>query len=587
MLRIGIVEDDIDALINVIRNLLTLDSSRYRFELVPLLLSDPAVDTERSIQQRVQEYGIGRLDGLPSMEWPKIVQLGLLCPVEASDRAQILRHLSDANVDAIISDSWLGRGTTLESTFGEKALKLGGMMLLDDAEKNGRWTGKCWIMTMYQDDVFDQLRTLLESEGWVPEKFNVFGRFLKKDKINVTAPGKCYRQLERVVDECLARTSLSQPVDLSPAVTSQTDRFGSLVGGSDTMRKLYDRILKVAPREVPVVVHGESGVGKELVVREIHRLSARKDGPFIPVDCGAIPADLMEAELFGHVKGGFTGAAADKAGLFEEARNGTVFLDEIANLPIAMQAKLLRALQEGEVRRVGSNKLISFDARVLAATNKHLETEVSEGRFRGDLLQRISVFQIQVPPLRERERDIRPLCNHFINKHAAALANNVKGISDEAVEVLARFSWPWNVRQLENVLREALIEAVDADIIDHYNEAIRKIAALTAAKKQTDGLGSSVEQDSSSMTSLDECADKPAAEIFDLLKGRRLKAKLYVLKSKLNERNFIELLQLLQQWARDEYNRGYPPEEVTQEVFDMDSESYRQRMYQYKQRYRI
>lgn len=505
--------------------------------------------------------------------------------VEASDRAQILRHLSDANVDAIISDSWLGRGTTLESKFGEKALKLAGMMLLDDAEKDSRWTGKCWIMTMYQDDVFEQLRTLLEGEGWLPEKFNVFGRFLKKDKINVTAPGKCYRQLERVVDECLARTSLSQPVDLSPAETAPSDGFGSLVGASEAMRKLYDRILKVAPRDVPVVVHGESGVGKELVVREIHRHSARRDGPFIPVDCGAIPAELMEAELFGHVKGGFTGAAADKAGLFEEAKNGTVFLDEIANLPSAMQAKLLRALQEGEVRRVGSNKLISFDARVLAATNKHLETEVNEGRFRGDLLQRISVFQIQVPPLRERERDIRPLCIHFINKHAAALAINVSSISDEALEVLARFSWPWNVRQLENVIREALIEAVDTNMIDHHNEAIRKIAALIDAK-QTNGLSYKPDQDSS-IVLRNDWADKPAAEIFELLKGRRLKAKLYVLRSKLNERNFIELLRLLQQWARDEYNREYPPEEVTMEVFDMDGESYRQRMYQYKRNFGI
>lgn len=325
MLRIGIVEDDIDALINVMRNLLALDGERYEFVLVPILLSDPAIDTETAIKARVAEYGVKRLAGVATREWPAIVQLGLLCPIAEQDRAEILQYLAGANVDAIICDSWLGKGTQLETKFDEHALKLAGLMLLDDAEKESRWTGKCWIMTMYQGDVFQQLQGLLEGEGWVPQRFNVFARFLKKDLINATAPGQCYRQLELLVDECLTHTSLAQSSEFGSSIATDEMGFGSLVGRSSAMLKLYDRILKVAPRNVPVVVQGESGVGKELVVREIHRKSTRKDGPFIAVDCGAIPPDLMESELFGRAKGGFTGASTDKPGLFEEARKGTIF----------------------------------------------------------------------------------------------------------------------------------------------------------------------------------------------------------------------------------------------------------------------
>jgi DNA-binding NtrC family response regulator len=330
------------------------------------------------------------------------------------------------------------------------------------------------------------------------------------------------------------------------------------------MLKLYDRILKVAPRNVPVVVQGESGVGKELVVREIHRKSPRKDGPFVPVDCGAIPPDLMESELFGRAKGGFTGASTDKAGLFEEASKGTIFLDEIANLPPAMQVKLLRVLQEGEVRRVGSNKLIPLDARLLAATNKDLELEVKEGRFRGDLLQRISVFPIKVPPLRDRELDVALLCNHFIQKHAVDLDSNVKRLSDEALEVLARFSWPWNVRQLENVIREALIEAGPVEEIDSNNEAIRTIAeAIKQGGWAIDSRLPTTEAKPSDEVASNGFEDLNAAEIWAAIKNGKVRKTLPEWSAHIGVPKTLAVVELMV----EDY-RGYPTDAETRLLFN-------------------
>ncbi|HYX28845.1 MAG TPA: sigma-54 dependent transcriptional regulator, partial [Pyrinomonadaceae bacterium] len=477
MLRIAIIEDDIDALIKVIRNLLALDPTRYQFELIPTLLSDPNIDTPEAIAGRVMEYG---LEGLESetRQWPTIVQKGLLCPVDPRQRGEILDYLAQQNVDIIISDSWLGKGSPLESKFEEKALKLAGLMLLDDAEKVERWSGKCWLMTMYQGDVFEQLQQLLADEGWVPTKFNIIARFLMKDRILNAAAGTCYLQLERIIDECQTLASLAEPPIFA---APERGGFGSIIGCSAPMLKLYDRIVKVAPANVPIVIQGESGVGKELVAKEIHHHSLRKDGPFIAIDCGAIPTELMESELFGHVKGSFTGALNDKLGLFEEAKSGTIFFDEIGNLPLLMQNKLMRALQEGQIKRVGSNKTIPFDARVLAATNKNLAKEVEEKRFQGDLLQRMSVIVLNVPPLKERVEDIAALCDHFLVKHVDPAVSQVKRISEDALEVLAGHTWPWNVRELENVIRRAIVEAGTATEIDMANDAIREIAEANAS----------------------------------------------------------------------------------------------------------
>jgi len=213
----------------------------------------------------------------------------------------------------------------------------------------------------------------------------------------------------------------------------------------------------VARHPSTVLVTGESGTGKELVARLIHRASPRVDLPFVAVNCGAIPEPLLESELFGHAKGAFTGATADRLGLFEEASGGTLFLDEIGELPQVLQVKLLRALQEGEIRRVGDNAPRRVDVRVVAATSRDLEAEVAAGRFRPDLYYRVNVVRLHLPPLRERREDIPELVHHFIALYSARFKLGVSGISAGAMRALMDYAWPGNVRELENVVERALV----------------------------------------------------------------------------------------------------------------------------------
>jgi DNA-binding NtrC family response regulator len=238
----------------------------------------------------------------------------------------------------------------------------------------------------------------------------------------------------------------------------QSSEASGLIGHSPKMIDLYKQIAIVAPSRSTVLITGESGVGKELVARAIHLNSPRESGPFIAVNCGAITESLLESELFGHVKGSFTGAVTDKRGLFEEANGGTIFLDEMAETSLTLQVKLLRVLQESEVRRVGSARSTRVDARVVAATNRNIEQEVKEGRFREDLFYRLSVVTLKVPPLRERREDIPLLALHIL-KRARASGANATTISEEALSILTSYDWPGNVRELENLLEHASLYA--------------------------------------------------------------------------------------------------------------------------------
>lgn len=231
-----------------------------------------------------------------------------------------------------------------------------------------------------------------------------------------------------------------------------------LIGHTHKMIELYKEIALVAPSRSTVLITGESGTGKELVARALHRNGPRNAGAFIAVNCGAITETLLESELFGHVKGSFTGATSDKRGLFEEANGGTIFLDEIGETSAAVQVKLLRILQEGEIRRVGSPRPIRVDVRVLAATNRNLEREVEEGRFREDLYYRLSVVMLRVPPLRERVEDLPLLAAHAL-KQARDAGARATTISEEALAILSRYDWPGNVRELENTIAHAALYA--------------------------------------------------------------------------------------------------------------------------------
>jgi two-component system nitrogen regulation response regulator NtrX len=236
-------------------------------------------------------------------------------------------------------------------------------------------------------------------------------------------------------------------------------RRHAMVGSSPALQATRDLIAKVAPTNARVLITGENGTGKELVARALHADSARRDQPFVEVNCAAIPSELIESELFGHVKGSFTGAFADRAGKFEQADGGTLFLDEVGDMALPAQAKLLRVLQEGVVTRIGGSKAIEVDVRVLAATNKDIGLEIAEGRFREDLLYRLNVVEIDVPPLRERREDVPELVEHFTQQITAAGGMPGKRFGDDAVRRLQQRNWPGNIRELRNVVERALILA--------------------------------------------------------------------------------------------------------------------------------
>ncbi len=243
----------------------------------------------------------------------------------------------------------------------------------------------------------------------------------------------------------------------------------NIIGRSPAMQAIFASIMRVAPSRATVLLAGESGVGKDLIARAIHHHSPRRDRPFVKINCTALPENLMESELFGYEKGAFTGANFAKAGKFEQADTGTVMLDEIGDVPGNIQVKLLRVLQEREVERLGSNKTLNIDVRVIAATNRDLRAALEEGTFREDLYYRLNVVPIEVPPLRERKEDIPYLARHFVEKFAPETGGRVRGITDAAIEKMMQYSWPGNVREIENVIERSMVmttgEKLDADDI--------------------------------------------------------------------------------------------------------------------------
>jgi two-component system response regulator AtoC len=243
-----------------------------------------------------------------------------------------------------------------------------------------------------------------------------------------------------------------------------TFSFHNLIGKSRVMLEVYTQLEQAAGLDITVLLGGETGTGKELAARAIHYHSARRARRFVPVNCGALPPDLVESELFGHVKGAFTGAVGAKAGLFEEAEGGTIFLDEVGELPLPTQVKLNRALQEKEIRRVGGNDPVQVDVRVIAATHRDLRAEVASGRFREDLFYRLHVFPVRLPPLRDRSEDIPLLAAHFLEKHARAFRREVTGFEPDAMRVLTTYAWPGNVRELENAVERAVAVAKRREI---------------------------------------------------------------------------------------------------------------------------
>lgn len=272
-------------------------------------------------------------------------------------------------------------------------------------------------------------------------------------------------ELQRLRD--LVNTALKLKAKPETVVV-EDNSTSSILGVSDTVKKLHKQIVKLSRSQAPVYIHGESGSGKELVARQIHDLGPRSDGPFVPVNCGAIPDELMESEFFGHKKGSFTGAFEDKEGLFQAAKGGTLFLDEVADLPLHMQVKLLRAIQEKAVRPVGTQKEISTDVRILSATHKDLAELVAQNEFRQDLFYRINVIQLNVPPLREHPEDIPILANHFLKCLADEWQMDLPRLNEAAINALNNYAFPGNVRELENILERAVTLCDDEIIIPEH-----------------------------------------------------------------------------------------------------------------------
>ncbi|MBW2117122.1 MAG: sigma 54-interacting transcriptional regulator [Deltaproteobacteria bacterium] len=283
-----------------------------------------------------------------------------------------------------------------------------------------------------------------------------------RDKDGVVVGG-----VETLAD-CTELVAKDQVISSLRRELSIEDSFQGIIGKSLAMRQIFDLIKSAAPSEAPVVIYGESGTGKELVAAAIHSLGPRSKGPFITVNCAALSESLLESELFGHVKGAFTGADRTRVGRFEAASNGDIFLDEIGDLPLSTQVKMLRVLQEKEIEKVGDHHPVAIDVRVLAATNKDLKRLMEEGRFRDDLYYRIGVIPLYLPPLRERREDIPLLIDTFINRIRIKSRKQISGINKEALELLTGYDWPGNVRELINVIEYAFVLCGGGEIMPQH-----------------------------------------------------------------------------------------------------------------------
>jgi two-component system response regulator HydG len=281
-------------------------------------------------------------------------------------------------------------------------------------------------------------------------------------------------ELVLVLERALSHRALKEEVRRLRLAVAQSTRFGDILGESPTVRSMCDLVDRAAPSEATVLITGESGTGKDLVARALHERSPRQDGPFVAINCAAVTESLLESELFGHKRGAFTDARENRPGLLVQARGGTVFLDEIGDMPAGMQAKLLRTIESRTVRAVGSDAETGIDVRFVAATNRDLETDAEDGRFRQDLFFRINVIQIAVPPLRTRGNDVLLLAQHFLERAAARNGKAVLGFSQLAAERLLAFNWPGNVRELQNAVERAVALTVHERIVpDDLPERIR------------------------------------------------------------------------------------------------------------------
>lgn len=338
-------------------------------------------------------------------------------------------------------------------------------------------------------------------------------------------PQELLSQIEKALE---GRRLASEIKELKGLLEERFD-FSNIVAKSEKMHKILEQVSRIAKTESTVYIHGESGTGKELITRAIHVASERRDKPFVAINCAAIPETLLESEFFGHEKGAFTGAVRSTKGLFAQAHEGTIFLDEIGNMPLLLQAKLLRVLQERQFYPVGSERPVEVNVRVIVATNKDLEAEVRKGLFREDLFYRIHVIPIHLPPLRERKEDIPHLTEYFIKKFSRQMKKEVKGVTPGAMQKLMLYDWPGNVRELENTIEYAMAmslqELITEDIILQTKDVPDKLHPLKEARDAFEKgyLINLLEITKGNVSRATELAGKYRADFYNLLKKHNIK----------------------------------------------------------------
>jgi two-component system response regulator GlrR len=332
------------------------------------------------------------------------------------------------------------------------------------------------------------------------------------------------------IDNCLAQRRLSTEVKRLRNLVKKKYGFDNIIGKSKKMKKVFEQVTLAAATDSNVYIEGKSGTGKELIAKTLHVASARKDGPFVALNCAAIPENLMESELFGYEKGAFTGANVRKKGLFAEACSGTFFLDELSEMPLSMQVKMLRALEEKEFYSVGGRQTIKVDARIIAASNKNLEQEIKNGNFREDLFYRIHVIPIKLPPLNERKEDIPILSRHFLQKFSVEMGKEIEAFSTNAMQKLISYPWPGNIRELENTIECAVAmtkrNIITEDLIlQTQNINIEGLKPFKRAKEsfEKNYLIQLLELTRGNVSQAAKLAGKYRADLYELIKKYNLK----------------------------------------------------------------
>ena len=375
-----------------------------------------------------------------------------------ADQAQYWKTIVETMADGLMIVNRTGMivsiNHAMEKLTGYSALDLVGrncrILKCDTCKGERAGGGKDAHCALFREGRIRRSRCVMRKKDGTPINVLKNASVLRSSDGEVTGGVETLSDLSETVANENEISSLRQELN-------NRDSFHGIIGVSNPMQQIFGLISSVARSDAPVIVYGESGVGKELVAQAIHNSGARKDGPFIKVNCAALNESLLESELFGHVKGAFTGADRNRVGRFEAASGGNIFLDEIGEIPPSIQVKLLRVLQEKEIERVGCNKTVPIDVRIISATNKDLKTMTESGQFREDLYYRIGVIPIHIPPLRKRREDIPPLINAFVNHVALKTGKPISGLSNEAFERLESYHWPGNVRELINVIEYAFV----------------------------------------------------------------------------------------------------------------------------------